>query len=128
MCDFVGYEPVGSTASKSFFAHWHSKISASVVHVVGFGADVSLAFPQTPPFEDPKILPRAIFGRAAHTKKRAAQKKQHKTKKNTTQHNTTHQQQQQQQQQLWQQQPASLSRLVSLRRPGGRAHNGRHLR
>ena len=89
MCDFVRYEPVGSTASESFFAHWRSRISASVVHVVGFGADVSLAFPQIPPFEDPKILPRAIFGRAAHNKKKhnTTQHKNQNTQNNTTQHN-----------------------------------------
>ena len=77
---------------------------------------LSLSFPHTPPFEDPKILPRAVFGCAAHTKKRAAQKKQHKTKKTTTQHNTTQHNttQQQQQQQLRRQQPASLRRLVSV--------------
>ena len=48
--------------------------------MVGFGADVSLAFPQTPPFEDPKILPRAIFRRAACTKNTHTHKNKNTTK------------------------------------------------
>ena len=74
---------------------------------------LSLSFPHTPPFQDPKILLRAIFRRSAkkntHTKTTTQQKSQKQQQ----------QKQQQQQQQLRRQQPASLRRLISVRRPGG---------